>query len=287
MTTQNSEDRPGVRMTDAEEIAHYDRTSSGEESLQVLRQKIADAVAQAKDGNLAMTAWLDTKFDSVAQQDVVEHLLPLPPNANVLQVGGTGLAALKSLVAGAASATLVTPSQGELDLTRAVAQEFGLSERLVTVRAFGEEMPLGDASFDVAISEASMHHTDLVPALAEVHRVLRPGGKFGCFEPWRAPFYSVGTRLLGKRDPGVACRPLDSHRAQGIAQAFPGVCVTWHGAIVRYPLIALAKLGVPVTRQWVHRLTRLDDAFTRFLPGFRRRFGSSVSLLATKSVQGI
>ncbi len=82
--------------------------------LRPFRLKIADAVAEPTMERLLRPPGLTPSSDSVAQQDVVEHLLPLPPKANVLQVGGTGLAALKALVAGAASATLVTPSQGEL-----------------------------------------------------------------------------------------------------------------------------------------------------------------------------
>jgi SAM-dependent methyltransferase len=278
----SADQRTTSRRTDADEIAHYDAGSRTDESLAALREKIATAQAQVEGGLLPLEAWLDTRFDSVAQMEAIGHVLPAIRGARVVQLGGTGLAALKSLVAGASEAVLVTPSQGELDLTAQVAAEVGLSGRLTTLCAFAEELPLADASVDVVVSEASMHHTEFVRAMSEVRRVLRRGGRFGCFEPWRAPLYGVGTAVLGKRDPGVHCRPIDRSRVLGLSDVFPESRITWHGALTRYLLIAMSKFKVPVSRQFAHSLTRVDDWLARRVPGLQG-FGSSVSIVATKA----
>lgn len=57
-------------------------------------------------------------------------------------------------------------------------------------------MPLADASVDVAIVQGGLHHLPVLPddldrTLAEVRRVLAPGGRFVAVEPWRTPFLDV------------------------------------------------------------------------------------------------
>jgi SAM-dependent methyltransferase len=54
-------------------------------------------------------------------------------------------------------------------------------------------LPFPDASRDIAIVQGGLHHLpelpgDLERVIAEVHRVLRPGGRFIVVEPWRTPF---------------------------------------------------------------------------------------------------
>lgn len=61
------------------------------------------------------------------------------------------------------------------------------------VVADGRSLPLRSACADIAIVQGGLHHLPAVPAdlvivLAEVQRVLRPGGSFVVVEPWRTPF---------------------------------------------------------------------------------------------------
>jgi demethylmenaquinone methyltransferase/2-methoxy-6-polyprenyl-1,4-benzoquinol methylase len=68
------------------------------------------------------------------------------------------------------------------------------------VLAEAERLPFATASFDaVAISFGIRNVTQLRTALAEIHRVLRPGGRFLCLEfsepaAWLAPFYRLWSR---------------------------------------------------------------------------------------------
>jgi demethylmenaquinone methyltransferase/2-methoxy-6-polyprenyl-1,4-benzoquinol methylase len=65
-----------------------------------------------------------------------------------------------------------------------------------------EQLPLADASVDLlTVSFGLRNATHLEQALAEIHRVLKPGGRFVCLEfsqPafWLAPFYNLYSFLV-------------------------------------------------------------------------------------------
>lgn len=69
-------------------------------------------------------------------------------------------------------------------------------------------LPVRAGSQDVAIVQGGLHHLpalpeDLTHVVAEVHRVLKPGGLFVVVEPWRTPFlevvHRVGCSALARR----------------------------------------------------------------------------------------
>lgn len=71
------------------------------------------------------------------------------------------------------------------------------SDGLQWLAGEAEKLPLPDASVDLlTVSFGLRNATHLALALAEIHRVLKPGGRFVCLEfskpaAWLAPFYDL------------------------------------------------------------------------------------------------
>jgi ubiquinone/menaquinone biosynthesis C-methylase UbiE len=94
-----------------------------------------------------------------------------------LEIGsGTGYFSLNLLQAGVIrQATCTDISPGMLATLRANAERLGL--KVETVATGAERLPFADASFDLVLGHAILHHIpDLSQAFAEFLRVLRPGG---------------------------------------------------------------------------------------------------------------
>jgi ubiquinone/menaquinone biosynthesis C-methylase UbiE len=99
------------------------------------------------------------------------------PYGDALEVGaGTGYFMLNLLLAGRVErATCTDVSPGMLDVLDANARRLGLDARAVACDA--ERLPFADASFDLVLGHAVLHHLPhLDRAFAEFRRVLRPGG---------------------------------------------------------------------------------------------------------------
>ncbi len=111
----------------------------------------------------------DAGYHALVDALTVEFLLPYARGRDVLEVGcGTGLI-LKEIAGEARRASGVDLSQGMLARSR----ERGL--RVVQGDAIA--LPFGSATFDVVCAYKVMPHIqDLEAALAEMSRLLRPGG---------------------------------------------------------------------------------------------------------------
>jgi ubiquinone/menaquinone biosynthesis C-methylase UbiE len=95
-----------------------------------------------------------------------------------LEIGaGTGYFSLNLLQAGVVGeATCTDISPGMVATLSRNAQRLGLDIR--AARADAESLPFADASFDLVLGHAVLHHLpNLRRAFAEFHRVLRPGGR--------------------------------------------------------------------------------------------------------------
>lgn len=137
-----------------------------------------------------------------------ERMLPERRYERALEVGaGTGFWILNLWQNGYVGEVHATDiSEGMLEVCRRNAEGLGcgLDARL----ADAEELPYPDETFDLVTGHAFLHHLpEPRRALAEMHRVLRPGGTlFLAGEPTRA-----GDRLAGlsKRAVVAAFRVLD------------------------------------------------------------------------------
>ncbi|MEO7674454.1 MAG: hypothetical protein ABIU09_10315, partial [Pyrinomonadaceae bacterium] len=117
-------------------------------------------------------------------------------------------------------------------------------------------------------------------ALPEAARILRDGGRFAAVEPWRAPLYAIGTKILGKREDAY-CRPLDHERIEPLTKAFENSELIQHGTLTRYLFLALSKTGINIGRSLPWYFGKVDDAICSLIPGMRR-MGSSIAVLGSK-----
>jgi ubiquinone/menaquinone biosynthesis C-methylase UbiE len=113
--------------------------------------------------------------------DVLERLAG-PSGKDVVDIGCGGGALVRALTARGARVTGVEISEGQL--APALANDDGSGARYVIGRA--QALPLEDGSVDVAVFMRTLHHVppgDLLDALRETRRVLRPGGVVFVAEP--------------------------------------------------------------------------------------------------------
>lgn len=105
-------------------------------------------------------------------------LLPLLPGLQVLDIGcGPGLYAEHLLNEGAAYVTAFDVSPRMVHLATERLARFNAEVHLADI---GEGLPtVGDAAVDLAIAPLMIHYLrHLGPVFAEIHRVLKPGGRF-------------------------------------------------------------------------------------------------------------
>lgn len=224
--------------------------------------------------------WLDAAYETVAQVEAYSFIAPLF-DKRVLQLGGKGVHAVKFLLAGAEEVWLASPMLGEIEFAASLAERAGVGDRLRTVIAVAEELPFRDGVFDAVYAGGTLHHMVTGVALPEIARVLRRGGRFAAVEPWRAALYGIGMKLVGKREPEteVGCRPMTPVRLEALGETFRHAEVRHHGALTRYPLLALERVGLrpPLLLLW--SIMKADDAVAHRI-GFLRRQGSCVAVLA-------
>lgn len=110
---------------------------------------------------------------------IVSHY-EIAPRAKVLELGcGTGSMWKENLhlLTGGAKLTLTDFSAGMLETAKANLNCETITFQVVDI----QDIPYPDASFDVVIANMMLYHVpDLHKGLAEVRRVLKPGGKFYC-----------------------------------------------------------------------------------------------------------
>jgi ubiquinone/menaquinone biosynthesis C-methylase UbiE len=104
----------------------------------------------------------------------------LRPGESVLDVGcGTGTLALAAKrIVGGGEVQGVDPSAAMVERARRKATKAGVDVRFET--AFVQELPFENGRFDVVLSTLMLHHVpgdERPAAIAEMHRVLKPGGR--------------------------------------------------------------------------------------------------------------
>ena len=212
----------------------------------------------------------------------VEWFLPSPVSLVVDLGAGTG--ALTRLLTGRAEEVVAVEPD---DRMRAV-----LTDQVPGVRAvqgYGESIPLPNGSADVVLASSSWHWMEPKATLAEVARVLRPGGALGAL--WtgpdeEGPFVVQARELLARQRSGDAELILaDAGRQRPVLEIPPGVPFSapehevfrWDVALSVEDLIGL--LG---TLSWFILMD--DDQRTRVFAEARRLLHEVLGLQGDETV---
>lgn len=122
-----------------------------------------------------------TSMAGITHQQMLDRLLALaqPQNGDpVLDVGtGTGWLAIRSALETGAQVIGVDITPAMLAQAASNAEKVGMNGRVRFALASAMCLPYPDAQFDVVLSSLAMHHTVVSRSLAEMVRVLQPGGR--------------------------------------------------------------------------------------------------------------
>lgn len=143
--------------------------------------------------------------DVVAQRTRVLDLLALAPGERVLDIGvGPGLLAydLARLVGASGQVTGIDPSA---DMVAVAANRLKDMPQARMMTGEATRLDLPDASLDAVVSTQVFEYvTDVPAALAETHRVLRPGGRVLILDTdWRSLVWHSSDH--GRMDRALAC----------------------------------------------------------------------------------
>lgn len=185
---------------------------------------------------------------------------------------GCGLGRLTVLLAkSGAEVTAFDLSERSVEATRERVAFNGLSDRVEVVAASGEHLPFADASFDLAVGKAVLHHLDPEAGARELARVLVPGGRATFSEPLGTNPLLVFARdrlpYPGKHERG-ADRPLTRDDIR-----------TWMAPFAKARLRPIHLLAMVERAFGFHTtfptLERIDDAILRRFPAAWRlcRYG--------------
>ena len=181
---------------------------------------------------------------------------------------------------------------GDVQVAKATARAAtaGVANRVRFRTGDAEQLPLPDASFDAAISECAFcTFPDKPTAVAEIARVLRPGGRLGLTDVWVNPdaldpdLASLAGRIACIAD----ARPIDDTLALLEVAGLRAELVERHDDalaatvdVVRNRLRALRLLDLPVLRSF--NLRRGVDIARRVQDVIERGDAGYFLLVATK-----
>ncbi len=171
---------------------------------------------------------------------------------------------------GALEVTGIDVSEGEIVQAREDAERLGVADRTHFLAADAHATGLPDDSFDLVVGESILHHLDLAIALAELKRILRPGGRAVFLEPlWHNPILRLGRALTpSARTPDE--HPLTTRDWELCASIFPNF-KHYEREFVTIPLMPL-NLILPAfaQRALARAVGRLDDRVLARFPGLRK-----------------
>lgn len=146
-----------------------------------LGEWVTDRRARRPSGPMAREVYRDPKYHR-PNFKLLLHTLALTPDDYLLEVGCGGGAFLEEALATGCRAAAIDHSVDMVRLARTVNREAIAAARLEIVQADAEAIPYGPGRFSCAVTTGVFAFIrDPAAALAEVLRVLAPGGRFVLF----------------------------------------------------------------------------------------------------------
>lgn len=145
------------------------------------------------------------------------------------------------------------------------------------------DIPLADGSVDVVLGIAVLHHLDLELASREVFRVLKDGGRAIFQEPVRdSRLVRIIRKAIPYRAPDVSPfeRPLTSPELRSFASRFRTDVMR----AFSLPFVNISRV-LPVVRQHIKKIYRLDGAVLRRFPSLTWLAGIRVVALSKPSAR--
>ena len=220
--------------------------------------------------------------------ELIASELRLPPRPEVADLGaGTGRASLAMAALGW-RVTAVEPGGPMLDILRANAARGGLA--VSAVEATAEKTGLAASSVDAATAAQAFHWFDKGAALAEMARIVRPGGGIALFwnvrDEERSLFVADYHRII-ERHGGVAeGKYLQAGRASGrsstreVLEAAAGFeAPQLHEVRHELPASASGFIGMAFTASYIQALEpAVQDAFRAEVRDLLARYGHAADV---------
>jgi ubiquinone/menaquinone biosynthesis C-methylase UbiE len=203
--------------------------------------------------------------------------------SKLLDLGcGAGEASVYFALRGA-EVTACDISSEMLGVARRLADRYGVELRLAKMKAEDLQFPSG--SFDRVFGNGVLHHVELLPAIREVRRVLKPGGIAGFIEPLaHNPVIKV-YRRLAKEVRTETEAPLRIRDIRSIRSVFPQLEHTgaWLSALLVLVYFYVIERADPAKERYWKKiiaeadrykriftiLNRVDDLMLRMVPFLR------------------
>jgi SAM-dependent methyltransferase len=204
-----------------------------------------------------------------------------PQGARVLDVGCGDAGVLIAFAEAGAACAGMEPDARSLERGRVRAEEHGV--RVDLRQGFAEALPFPDAAFDLVVLDNVLEHVqDREKTLAEIRRVLRPGGllylvtpkPFAAYSVWSDPHYAMAGLVLMPRPMQVWY--FERVRGGGKGNYGVGVIPTRRGVLRMLRRHGFRSLVSP-RELWIHYLREKITGPAALSTGLKRRVGRWVA----------
>jgi ubiquinone/menaquinone biosynthesis C-methylase UbiE len=261
---------------------------------QKIEQEFHDRWAKSIDLDSLLVNEAFEACPAAENHSAFESLAPVE-GKKILDLGcGAGETSVYFALRGA-QVTAVDISPEMIAVAKRLADRHGVKIEALT--SVAEKMPFPDGAFDLVFGNGVLHHVDLIPALKEIKRVLKPGGLAAFIEPLKHnPVIGVYRHLASdNRTPTEF--PLGFGDFARIREVFPDLTHKEFWLTTLYLFIhffVVERASPSKVRYWKKviedapkyeklfgRLKRLDDALLSALPWLGRMCWNTV-LVARK-----